>query len=65
MMTMEVPKEKVMLTPEQVAQILNVSERKVADMLRSGKIPSTKVGRDRRVSLADLDAFILENRQGA
>ena len=49
-----------LLTPEQVAERLQVTERTVYGWLRRGKLPALKLGRLWRIRPEDLEAF-LEN----
>lgn len=45
------------MTPNQVAQHLRMSRTHLYKLLDNGHIPSHRVGRDRRISVADLVAF--------
>ena len=47
-----------LLSPEQVAEILGVSQKMVRDWLRAGRIKGVKLGRIWRVRESDLEAFI-------
>ena len=47
------------LTPEQVAQRLQVTERTVYSWLRSGRINAFKLGRLWRITEKDLETFLL------
>jgi len=49
-----------LLTPEQVAERLQVTERTVYGWLRRGKLPALKLGRLWRIRPDDLETF-LEN----
>lgn len=51
------------LTPEEVAEILKVSNKAILDWLRSGNIPGTKVGRLWRIPKADLETWLESNTQ--
>ena len=51
-----------LLTPEQVAEKLNVPERNVLRWLRSGYMPGVKVGKEWRISPEDLEEFIRTHR---
>lgn len=48
----------LLLTPEEAAQALRVGRSKVYDLMRSGELPSVKLGGSRRVSLTALTAFV-------
>ena len=51
------PDEKL-LTPEQVAEQLQISRITVMDYLRAGRIKGHKVGRLWRIKVQALDAFL-------
>ena len=51
---------KILLTAEQVAEILRISVYKAYAMMASGEIPTVKIGRCVRVREEDLEAFINE-----
>lgn len=61
MQLMDRPVERL-YTPEQAAEILNTNERKVKNLLRSGEIVGTKVGREWRIHPGDLQDFINRNK---
>jgi excisionase family DNA binding protein len=46
------------LTPEQVAEMLQMNARVVRRMLAAGKLPGRRIGRLWRVSAADLKDFM-------
>lgn len=50
------------LTPEQVAEKLQISKYTVGDWLRSGKLPGFKIGNLWRVEREDLEEFIEQHR---
>lgn len=52
-----------LFTAEEVAEHLRISLRTVLDMLRSGAIEGTRVGRQWRVRRGDLDAFLNKPRR--
>lgn len=47
-----------LLTPPQVAARLQVNERTVTQWLRKGHLRGFKIGKEWRVSLSDLEAFL-------
>jgi excisionase family DNA binding protein len=49
--------ENTYLTTEEVAQLLNVHSNPVARWIKSGKLPSTKIGREYRIP-----RDVIENR---
>src|SRR5436309_4531607 len=54
-----------LLTPEQVAERLQVTERTVYGWLRRGRLPALKLGRLWRIRPADLEAFLESARTKA
>lgn len=54
-----------LLTPEQVAEHLQLPVKSVQAMLRVGEIRGIKVGRRWRVDPADLDRYIASCRRAA
>jgi excisionase family DNA binding protein len=51
---------KVLLTAEQMAEILQISVSKAYAMMASGEIPTVRIGRCVRVREEDLEAYINE-----
>jgi putative molybdopterin biosynthesis protein len=49
---------EISYTVEEVANLLKVSKLTVYDLIKKGKIPSFKVGRQMRVNSKDLDLFV-------
>jgi excisionase family DNA binding protein len=49
--------EKLMLTPEEVAESLGIGRSTVYDLLRLGTIPSVKIGRSRRVAVVSVREY--------
>ena len=39
------------------AQLLGVSRSKLYELLAQGELPTVRIGRSRRIAIADLDAF--------
>jgi excisionase family DNA binding protein len=50
-----------LLTVKEVARRLAVSESKAYDLVARGEIPCVELGRNVRVSEADLERFVREN----
>jgi excisionase family DNA binding protein len=50
--------EKLMLTPEEVADALGVGRSTVYDLLRLKVLPSVRIGRSRRVRVEDLRSYV-------
>jgi excisionase family DNA binding protein len=57
--------DEKLLTPDEVAERLQLSPFTVANMLRAGTLPGMKVGHLWRIRAADLDAFIIEKSEVA
>ncbi len=49
-----VAQEGALLTPKQVAHVLDISRERVDALIRRGALKSTPVGKQRRVALADV-----------
>jgi excisionase family DNA binding protein len=47
-----------LMTPEQVAAYLGCGRTYAYELLRTGEVPSLKVGRLRRVRREDVDAYV-------
>ena len=41
--------EKILLTPEEAAEVLNIGRDKVYKLIRTGELASVKIGKSRRV----------------
>ena len=52
--------EPRLLTPAQIAEALQLNESTITRWLRHGRLRGFKVGKEWRVSTADLDAFLEE-----
>ena len=52
--------ERQLLTPAQIAEALQLNESTITRWLRKGRLRGFKVGKDWRVSTADLNAFLEE-----
>jgi excisionase family DNA binding protein len=50
--------EEKLLTPPQVAGLLQIHERTVTRWLRNGYLRGFKIGKEWRVSARDLDSFL-------
>ena len=50
----------LLLTPEEVAQMLRVGRSRVYDLMRSHRLISVKIGGSRRVPIAAVQQFIDE-----
>jgi excisionase family DNA binding protein len=51
-----------LLTPEQVAEILQIHVLTVYNYIRQGKLDVVRLGRSYRIIQEDLDSFIKSNR---
>ncbi len=52
--------ERMLLTVAEAAEVLGVGKSTVYDLMRTRQLPSVKLGRLRRVPVADLDRFVTE-----
>ncbi len=50
--------ERLLLTPEEAAQILNVGRSKVYELVRSGALFSVKIGACRRIPVDALHDYV-------
>ena len=46
------------MAPEQAARYLGIGRTRMYTLLSSGEIPSFRIGRSRKIRLAELDAWI-------
>jgi excisionase family DNA binding protein len=53
---------RLLLSTSEVASALGVSPRLVKSLIQAGELPSLKVGRLRRVTLSDLEAWVDRQR---
>jgi excisionase family DNA binding protein len=53
-----------LLTTADAARVLRVHPWTVRQAIRSGELPSVRIGRCLRIKAADLDAFVLSRREG-
>ena len=50
-------------TIEEIAKMLRVSEATVRNLISSGELPAAQVGRQWRISQADLDKYLEEQKK--
>jgi excisionase family DNA binding protein len=55
--------DSALLTVEEVAQLLKVHENTVRIWLRSSQLAGIRLGREWRITRADLDRFLADRRQ--
>ncbi|WP_078345066.1 helix-turn-helix domain-containing protein [Mycobacteroides chelonae] len=53
-----------MLTVSEVAEAWEVSDQVIRDLIASGELPATRIGRPWRITVADAEAFVARNRSG-
>lgn len=56
--------EKLLLTPEEAAEVLGVCRSKVYELLRVGALDSVRVGGSRRILTVALHEFVEQLRTG-
>lgn len=56
---------KLLLTPEEAAEVLSMSRARVYDLMRRGQLRSVKIGKIRRVPVAALEAFVEQLQEEA
>lgn len=49
---------KLLLTPEEAAEVLAISRTRLYELLRRGELKSVKIGKVRRVSVRELEAYV-------
>jgi excisionase family DNA binding protein len=49
---------KLLLTPEEAAEVLGIGRSKVFELLAAGRLRSVKIGRSRRIAAATLTEFV-------
>ncbi|MDA8372610.1 helix-turn-helix domain-containing protein [Lipingzhangella sp. LS1_29] len=59
------PTTRRLLTVPEVMDVLRLGRWKVYELIRSGRLESVKIGRDRRIPTEALDSFISELREEA
>ena len=62
---MSAGKEVELLTTEDVRGILGIGRTKLAELIASGELPMWKLGGERRITRAGLEAFIRAQARGA
>jgi excisionase family DNA binding protein len=50
--------EKLLLTPEEAAEALGVGRSRVYDLMRTRQLPSVRIGKSRRVTVAAVHAYV-------
>lgn len=56
---------KLLMTPEEAAQILSITRTRVYQLMRRGTLRSVKIGKARRVAVAALEAFVEQIQEEA
>jgi excisionase family DNA binding protein len=56
---MSTPMDKLLLTPDEAAQVLGIGRSKVYELLASRQLGSVKIGSCRRISADALRAYVL------
>lgn len=57
--------EALLVGLDEAARMLALSRRTLQGLVYSGDLPSIKVGRSRRIAVADLEAFVNQLRDDA
>lgn len=52
--------EKLMVTVAEAAEMLGVCRNRVYELIYSGQLASVKMGRSRRIAVAELHRFVAE-----
>ena len=64
-MPLHLPNDEVFLTTEEVLEYLQVNLRTIYRLIKAGKIPAVRVGRQWRFRKRDIDAWLDSQRAGA
>ncbi|MFD7978821.1 helix-turn-helix domain-containing protein [Streptomyces sp. NPDC059071] len=54
------PTNRALFTVKDAAEYLSFSRSTVYELMAAGELPYVKVGRSRRIRLAELDAFVAQ-----
>jgi excisionase family DNA binding protein len=57
--------DKLLLTPEEAAQVLSIGRSKVYELMRTGRLESVCIDASRRVPMAAIEDYIDRLRAGA
>lgn len=52
------PLPRLLVSPEEGAEVIGVSRSRMYGLLASGEIPSLKIGKNRRIPLAEIELWI-------
>ena len=55
----------LLLTVEQTAAELNIARRRVFELIKTGQLPSVKIGTSRRIRSADLADYVARLSDGS
>lgn len=50
-------KRELLLTPQEVAEVLGISDDSVYRLIRKGKLAAIQIGRSKRIKQSDLDNY--------
>lgn len=62
---MDNTEENKVLTVEEVAKLLRVTDRTIRYMIRKGELPAAKVGKEYRILQAEVDKLFTQRTQEA
>lgn len=57
--------ERMLLSPEEAAEVLGVGRAKVYDLMSEGRLASIKLGRCRRIPVASIRRLVEPSRESA
>jgi excisionase family DNA binding protein len=57
--------ERMLLSPEEAAEVLGVGRAKVYDLMSEGRLASIKLGRCRRIPMASIRRLVEPSRESA
>ena len=50
--------EKLLLRPEDAAEVLSIGRSAIYELMKRGELPSVKIGRSRRITVAAVEEFL-------
>ena len=50
--------EKLLLRPEDAAEVLSIGRSAIYELMKPGELPSVKIGRSRRITVAAVEEFL-------
>ena len=58
------PHDPLLITAEEAGRALSIGRSKIYELMRSGELPSVRIGSCRRVDIGELARFVERHRSG-